>query len=89
MFQMYECFRRTKPEEFEGSTDLVIAEEWLNSVQIILDFLNLTDQDMVRCATFLLKRDARYWWQTVKLCRNVAEMTWEEFVIEFNLKYYN
>ncbi|KAL5564637.1 hypothetical protein UlMin_027801 [Ulmus minor] len=56
---------------------------------IIMDFLNLTDQDRVRCATFLLKRDARYWWETVKLRRNVTEMTWEEFIIEFNLKYYN
>ena len=72
MFQMYERFRRLKPEEFEGSNDPVIVEEWLNSMQIILDFLNLTDQDRVRCATFLLKRDARYWWETVKLRRNVA-----------------
>ena len=27
MFQMYEHFGRLKPEEFEGSTDPVIAEE--------------------------------------------------------------
>ena len=60
MFHMYEHFKRMKPEEFEGSTDPVVVEEWLNSVQIISDFMNLTNQDKVRCTTFLLKKDARY-----------------------------
>ena len=61
MFQMYERFRHMKPEEFEGSTSLVVVEECLNSVQIILDLMNLTDQDKVQCTTFMLKTDARYW----------------------------
>ena len=61
MFQMYERFRHMNPKEFEGSTSLVVVEECLNSVQIILDFMNLTDQDKVQCTTFMLKTDARYW----------------------------
>ena len=51
--------------------------------------MNLNDQDKVRCAAFLLKKDARYWWETIMIRRDVATMTWEDFVTKFNLKYYN
>ena len=64
-----------KPENFEGSTDPIVAEEWLNSVQIILDFMNLNDQDKVRGAIFWLKKDARYWWETIMIRRDVDTMT--------------
>ncbi|KAL5575507.1 hypothetical protein UlMin_017206 [Ulmus minor] len=37
----------------------------------------------------MLRKDARYWWESVKLRRNVHAMTREEFVREFNQKYYN
>ncbi|KAL5546500.1 hypothetical protein UlMin_006187 [Ulmus minor] len=37
----------------------------------------------------MLRKDARYWWDSVKLRRNVHAMTWVEFVGEFNQKYYN
>ena len=41
------------------------------------------------CASYMLKKDARHWWGSVKLRRDVRVMTWEEFVREFNHKYYN
>ena len=86
---LFERFRRMKPPEFKGSTDLLEAEEWLTSLQIILNFMNLTEQEKVLCASYVLKKDARYWWETVALRRNVMTMTWNEFLGEFNEKYYN
>ena len=41
------------------------------------------------CASFMLKKDARHWWATVKMTRDVTVMSWAEFVGEFNQKYYN
>ncbi|XP_024028693.1 uncharacterized protein LOC112093782 [Morus notabilis] len=75
--------------EFECSTDPLEAEEWLTSLQTILDFMNLTEQEKVLCASYVLKKDARYWWETVVIRRNVAMMTWNEFLGEFNAKYYD
>ncbi|KAL5556308.1 hypothetical protein UlMin_038544 [Ulmus minor] len=46
-------------------------------------------REKVLCATYVLKKDARYWWETVKMRRNVQDMTWDEFIAEFNQKYYN
>ena len=37
----------------------------------------------------MLRKDARIWCDTVKKTRDVATMTWTEFLIEFNSKYYN
>ncbi|KAL5561951.1 hypothetical protein UlMin_031698 [Ulmus minor] len=51
--------------------------------------MRLTDQERVSCASFMLKKDARHWWATVKMTRDVTEMTWADFVSEFNQKYYN
>ncbi|KAL5569524.1 hypothetical protein UlMin_026099 [Ulmus minor] len=51
--------------------------------------MRLTDQERVSCASFMLKKDARHWWATVKVTRDVTEMTWADFVSEFNQKYYN
>ena len=33
--------------EFEGSSDPLVADEWLSSLQVILDFMNVADQEKV------------------------------------------
>ena len=78
-----------KLAEFPGSTDPLEVEEWISFMEMILDFMQLTNQERVACASFMLKNDARHWWATVKMTRNVEAMTWADFVREFNQKYYN
>ncbi|GMN21613.1 hypothetical protein TIFTF001_047303 [Ficus carica] len=75
--------------EFEGTTDLKVADNWLIDIQVILDFMGLTEQEKVLCASFALKKDARHWWMTVQMRRNVANMGWQDFVTEFSTMYYN
>ncbi|KAL5545301.1 hypothetical protein UlMin_009085 [Ulmus minor] len=74
------------PKEFEGSNNPLDAEEWLSSVQLIME---LNDRERVFCASFMFKREARYWWDSVKARRDVNAMTWAEFVEEFNRKFFN
>ncbi|KAL5549448.1 hypothetical protein UlMin_004679 [Ulmus minor] len=62
---------------------------YASSIETILEFMRLTDQDRVSCASFMFKKDARHWWSTVKMTRDVTVMTWADFVREFNQKYYN
>ena len=78
-----------KPAKFVGSSDPLEAEEWLSSIETILEFMELNDREKVMCTSYMLRKDARYWWDSVKLRRNVHAMTWGEFVGEFNQKYYN
>ncbi|KAL5545288.1 hypothetical protein UlMin_009072 [Ulmus minor] len=86
---LYARFGKMKPTEFAGSTDPLEAEEWLSSMETIFEFMRLTDHERVSCASFMLKKDARHWWATVKMTRDVTVMTWADFVGEFNQKYYN
>ena len=51
--------------------------------------MELSDQEKIQCATFMLKKEARCWWRTVKKRIDVSTTTWEEFVTEFNLKYFS
>ena len=78
-----------KLAQFVGSTDPLEAEEWISSIETILDFMQLNDRERVACVSYMLKKDARHWWAAVKLRRDVETMTWVEFVGEFNMKYYN
>ncbi|KAL5557774.1 hypothetical protein UlMin_033985 [Ulmus minor] len=85
---VYKRFCQMKPAEFVGSSDPLEAEEWLRSIETILEFIELSDHEKVMCASYMLRKDARYWWDSVKLRRNVHAMTWVEFVGEFNQKDY-
>ena len=78
-----------KAPDFEGSSDPLVADEWLAQIQVILDFMGISDGDKVKCASFVLKKDARYWWETVILRKDVNRMTWAEIVEEFNSKFFN
>ena len=70
-----------KPPSFEGFTNPLDAEEWLSSMETILDFMELGDREMIICAAFMLKREARYWWESVKARRNVRTMLWADFAM--------
>ncbi|KAL5562781.1 hypothetical protein UlMin_032528 [Ulmus minor] len=37
----------------------------------------------------MFKKNARYWWDVVKRTKNLRDLTWNEFVVIFNEKYYN
>ena len=86
---LYARFNRLGPKEFKGSTDPYEAEDWLQSTQAILEVMELSDKEKILCATLMLKGEARYWWGVVKERSDVSLMTWVEFVIEFNQKYFN
>ena len=49
----------------------------------------MPDVDNVKCASFVLKNEACYWWETVAIRRDVKQMTWANFVEEFNEKFFN
>ncbi|GMN64930.1 hypothetical protein TIFTF001_033989 [Ficus carica] len=86
---LYEHFRRMKVSKFEGPTDPIETDNWLIDIQVILDFMGLTEQEKIMCASFALKKDARHWWMTVQMCRNVTTLSWQNFVTEFKVMYYN
>jgi len=91
MRREYLCERlcKMKPLLFEGTTNPLEAEDWLSTMETILDFMELKDEEKITCAVFVLRKEARYWWDTVKSRRVVQAMSWADFVYEFNKKFFN
>ncbi|KZV35583.1 hypothetical protein F511_32749 [Dorcoceras hygrometricum] len=44
-----EKFRRQKPKEFSGTTDPLVAESWIKSMEVIFEYLQMYDLDRSRC----------------------------------------
>ena len=55
-----ERFRKNKPLAFMGETDPLLAEEWIRSIEGIFDYIRITDEEKVSCATFMFQMDARH-----------------------------
>ena len=58
-------------------------------IEKIFEFVLIEDEEKVNCVVYMLRKDARIWWEVVKKSRDMAAMTWAEFMREFNSKYYN
>ena len=58
-------------------------------IEKLFEFVQIEDEEKVKCAVYILRKDARIWWETVMKSRDVAIMTWAKFLREFNSKYYS
>ena len=87
----YLCERlwKMKLPSFEGSANPLDAEKWLSSMETILDFMKLDDGERIIYVAYMLRREAHYWWKSIKARRNVRVMLYEDFVYEFNKKFFN
>ena len=62
----HKLFRKQHPPVFESGIDPFDAEEWINSIENFFDFMQLNEREKVSCASYMLKKDARIWWDVVK-----------------------
>ena len=54
---------------------LTVAKEWISMIEKIFEFIQIDDEDKVKCAVYMLRKDARIWWDAVKKTQDVAVMT--------------
>ncbi|XP_073153813.1 uncharacterized protein [Henckelia pumila] len=85
---IYEQFRKMDPKYFSGTTDPMVAEGWIRSLEAIFRYMDLGDAERVRCMTFLLKDDATLWFEGVEKTVDITTLTWESFKTLFYEKYY-
>lgn len=76
------------PTKFHGESDPAVAEEWISSLEAIFEFMDIEDAEKIRCATFMLKRDARKWWEAAKQGKDLRTLTWNQFKDVFYEKYF-
>ena len=76
-----ERFMKKNPLVFQGTVELAVDEEWISMIEKICEFIYIKDEDKVKCARYMLRNDAKIWWDAVKKTQDVAVMTWIEFLI--------
>ncbi|XP_062103719.1 uncharacterized protein LOC133814821 [Humulus lupulus] len=84
-----ERFSRKNPLVFEGTLDPLMAEEWVSVLERIFDFVAATKREKVICVVYMLRKDARIWWDIARKGHDIGQMEWAEFLTMFNAKYYN
>ena len=84
----FEKIRKQGAKVFTGTTDPMVAEEWLRSTERVLDRFECTTEKRVSYAASLFEQDALDWWDTVPRSRDVPMMiTWAVFLRAFTDKY--
>lgn len=86
---IFDKFRKLNPTEFQEESDPAIAEDWINSLEVIFEFMAIEHAEKIWCATFMLKREARKWWETAKQGKDLRTMTWSQFRDLFFEKYFS
>ena len=66
---------KRNPLVFEGTIDPVVAEKWVSIIEMIFEFVQIEDEEKVKCAIYMLIKDARIWWEVVAKSRDVTVMT--------------
>ena len=50
---------KKNPPVFEGIVDPAMAEEWISMIEKNFEFVWIEDKDKVKCAVYMLRKDAR------------------------------
>ena len=81
-------FRKSKPPVFKGSTDPMIAEEWVRQMKRSLTNKRIPEDLQVTVACTYLEGQAYRWWESVLCIPNTVIATWAEFERVFLEKYF-
>src|SRR3954462_14163190 len=78
-FDMLTRFLRLRPAKFSGTTDPMVDNDWLRSVNKDLVTVGCTDAEKVRFAAHLLEGPAATWWDNFQITTPIDEVTWAVF----------
>jgi hypothetical protein len=73
-----------KPPTFASSLDPVHADDWLKSIEKMLNIAQCSDREKVLYASGRLTGPAADWWDSYVAAHNAADtITWAEFTTQF------
>ncbi|KAL8105920.1 hypothetical protein AgCh_029652 [Apium graveolens] len=84
----FKTFQAVNPPEFKGSLDPIEANVWLKEIEKSFALVKVKEEQRVEFASYYLKNEATYWWETVKTLEGTNVITWERFKELFLEKYF-
>ena len=82
-------FRRLNPPTFEGGVDPITVDQWLRTMDRMIEVAKVLKEEKVTCVSFILWGAAEYWWDSIKRIHNEAMMQLVEFKEHFYNKYFS
>ena len=80
--------QRIGTECFSGGTSPEEADSWRSRVERNFGSSRCPTEYRVDLEVHFLEGDAHLWWRSVTARRRQADMSWANFVAEFNAKYF-
>ena len=77
-----------KPPEFRGTQDPVEAQSWLKEMEKAFTLAVVTDNKKVEYASYFLKDEANYWWESARALEEGEVIAWDRFKRIFLDKYF-
>lgn len=84
----FKAFQNMNPPAFHDTTDPVIANTWIKEMERTFELVQLGDDQKTPYATYFLKGEVIYWWESVKAMEVTQQVSWERFKKLFLDKYY-
>jgi len=81
-------FNKFKPPEFQGGTDPLRHEEWMQRFKNLFEIMDFPARFKEGLATYQFEGEAGYWWETAKLRGDEPPITWERLKELMDTKYY-
>jgi len=70
-------FNKLKPNKFQGGSDPLKYEEWIQKLENLFEIMECPDQYKVALVIYQFEGEAEYWWGIVRLRGEEDPMTWE------------
>ena len=83
-----EKFRKLDPPTFKGTKDPIEADNWLKEIERLFRAMEVSDEQRVILAVFVLKGDALEWWESTERTHGREVITWQHFVELFRKRYF-
>ena len=71
-----EKFRKLDPPIFKGTKDPIETDNWLKEIERLFRAIEVSDEQQVILAIFVLKGDALEWWESTKRTHGREVITW-------------
>ena len=67
-------FRRLNPPTFEGGVDPITANQWLRTMERMIEVAKVPKEEKLTFVAFMLRGKAEYWWDSIKRIHDEATM---------------
>ncbi|KAK1396603.1 hypothetical protein POM88_006466 [Heracleum sosnowskyi] len=84
----FKSFQAAKAPEFKGSADPVEAKAWLKEMEKAFALIEVTEDKKTEYASYFLKNEASYWWETSRAMEPEGLITWARFTELFLERYF-